>query len=139
MSKKSRRQNVTVATPVVAEELSTAADATTTSEVVSAPETTETEQVVAAAADTPAVAEVAAAEAPAVAPAADTPPASPPKKKYPREGGKCWLVWNAADQLVAAGQHPTVKDLMTIGAERGWNPSNTSQEFYAWRKFHGRR
>jgi hypothetical protein len=61
------------------------------------------------------------------------------QKRYPRVGGACWKVWNACDELVSAGSHPTVKDLRNIAELNGWNTSNASQEFYAWRKFHGRK
>jgi len=60
-------------------------------------------------------------------------------RKYPREGGKCWQVWNACDELLAAGTHPTVAHLRAHAIEHNWNVSNASQEFYAWRKFHGRK
>lgn len=91
-------------------------------------------------ADLPVVAEVAAPETPvAEVPVAEVPVAPAKVKKYPREGGKCWVVWNACDELVAAGTHPTVKHLRDIAVEKNWNVSNASQEFYAWRKFHGRK
>ncbi len=58
------------------------------------------------------------------------------KKKYPREGGKCWQVWNACDVLAAAGTYVTVKHMREHAQEHNWNVSNAQQEFYAWKKFH---
>jgi hypothetical protein len=128
MSRRNRKsQSVTVATPVVESEVSTA--------VV---ETVENPAAVVDTAEAP-VAPVEAAAAPAeAAVAADTPVAVAKTKKYPRVGGKCWQVWNACDELVAAGTHPTVKHLRDHAVANNWNVSNASQEFYAWRKYHGR-
>jgi hypothetical protein len=121
MSKKSKRhQSVSVSDPVVESEVTTPVVATETP-VADQPQ------------------EIAATEAP-VAPVAETPAAeaAPAKvKKYPREGGKCWQVWNYCDTLKSAGTYVNVKDVRTHAETQGWNTSNASQEFYAWRKFHG--
>jgi|SRR6187399_2644125 len=125
MSRRNRKsQSVTVATPVVESEISTPVVETveTPVEAVETPE-----------------APVVPTEAPAEAAVAAAPAEVVKVKKYPREGGKCWQVWNACDELVAAGTHPTVKHLRDHAVENNWNVSNASQEFYAWRKFHGRK
>jgi hypothetical protein len=119
MSKSRKLKSVAVAAPVVESDVA---------------------PVVTAVVDTP-VAEVAAPVAesefgPVVVAAA--PPAAK-VKKYPREGGKCWLVWHECDNLLASGTHPTVAHLRATAVERNWNVSNASQEFYAWRKYHGRK
>ena len=119
MSKKSRKsQSVTVAAPVVV------------ADVAELPPVAETP-----------VAEATTPEVPEVAPVAEVVVAVAPVKvkKYPREGGKCWVVWNECDNLLAAGTHPTVAHLRAVAVERNWNVSNASQEFYAWRKYHGRK
>jgi hypothetical protein len=125
MSKSSTRKSrtVTVAAPVIVSDVESPVVAAEVAavEVAAEPE---------AAVEIPAAAPEAEAAAPvAAAPAAKT-------KKYPREGGKCWQVWNACDELSAAGTYPTVKHLRDLAIERNWNVSNASQEFYAWRKFH---
>jgi hypothetical protein len=61
------------------------------------------------------------------------------QKRYPREGGKCWLVWHQCDVLLANGTHPNVKHLRDWATLNGQNVSNASQEFYAWRKYWGRK
>jgi len=121
MSKKSRKsQSVAASAPVLVSDVAEV--------VIAAP-----------VAETP-VAEIPAAEVPAeVAPVAEAVVPAAKQKKYPREGGKCWLVWNECDTLLAAGTHPTVAHLRAVAVERMWNVSNASQEFYAWRKFHGRK
>jgi len=120
MSKKSRKsQSVAVAAPVIVADVAELPPEVAVAEVaaeVAAPE--------AAAPEAAAVA--------VVAPVVKT-------KKYPREGGKCWLVWHECDNLLAAGTHPTVAHLRATAVERNWNVSNASQEFYAWRKYHGRK
>jgi len=123
MSKKSRKsQSVAASAPVVESDVA---------QVVSAVEAPAAE-VVAEVAPTDSDTE---ALGPIVAP-----PAAPAKvKKYPREGGKCWQVWNACDNLLASGAHPTVAALRAHAVEHNWNVSNASQEFYAWRKYHGRK
>jgi hypothetical protein len=138
MSKKSRKsQSVTVEAPVVV------SDVVETTITVAAELPAEAEVV----ADAPA-AEVAAEATVADAPAAEihpilaiaaaaAPVADAKQKKYPRVGGKCWQVWNACDELQKAGTYPTVKHLRDLAVEQNWNVSNASQEFYAWRKFHG--
>lgn len=139
MSKKSRKsQSVTVEAPVIVSDVTVAE-----TPVVNAPEA----EVVANASAAEIPAETTVADAPTaeihpiLAIASVAPPAAPVatdgKKKYPRVGGKCWQVWNACDELQAAGTYPTVKHLRDLAVERNWNVSNASQEFYAWRKFHG--
>jgi hypothetical protein len=128
MSRRNRKsQSVTVATPVVESEIST-----TVVETVETPvEAVETPEAPVAPTET--------VETPAEATEVAAPAEVVKTKKYPREGGKCWQVWNACDELVAAGTHPTVKHLRDHAVENNWNVSNASQEFYAWRKFHGRK
>jgi hypothetical protein len=132
MSKKSRKsQSVTVEAPVVVSDV-VATDVLTQAEVAEvAAELPEAE----VATDAPAEVVhpiLAIASAAVAAPEAD----ASSKKKYPRVGGKCWQVWNACDELRAAGMYVTVKHARDIAIERNWNVSNASQEFYAWRKFH---
>jgi hypothetical protein len=97
-------------------------------------------EIVTPATETPAPAEVPAetpapvAESefgPVVAPA----PVVSKSRKYPREGGKCWAVWNACDKFAEAGEYVTVKRVREHAAQNNWNLSNASQEFYAWKKF----
>lgn len=57
--------------------------------------------------------------------------------KRPSIGGKCRAVWDACDEMVAAGTPPTAKDVRAIAEANGWNPNNASIEFYQWRKFNG--
>jgi hypothetical protein len=119
MSKKSRKsQSVAASAPVL---VSDVAEQPVT-EIVETPAAE-----IAAEVPTAPVAEVAAAPTPVKT------------KKYPREGGKCWQVWNACDTLLASGTHPTVAHLRAHAIEHNWNVSNASQEFYAWRKYHGRK
>jgi len=122
MSRKSRKsQSVTVAAPVIVADVAELLPVVVVGdgEILPAP--------------TPEVPEV----APVAEVVAEVAPAK--TKKYPREGGKCWLVWNECDTLLAAGTHPTVAHLRATAVERNWNVSNASQEFYAWRKYHGRK
>ena len=121
MSKKSRKsQSVTVTAPVVVADIPEIAVAA----VEAAADVLDAGGTLEAAAD-----------------AFDTVAAPLPQKvkKYPREGGKCWQVWNKCDELVAAGTNPSVADLRAHALAHNWNVSNASQEFYAWRKFHGRK
>ena len=139
MSKKSRQaalQSVPAASPVVESVVDTQVlPVAPTPEVPEAP-----------------VAEVPSAEVPEAPTAVDTPTAvdaaydpyavSAPtpkstQKKYPRVGGKCWQVWNFCDQMVAAGTPVNVKLCRDKATTEGWNVSNASQEFYAWRKYTG--
>ena len=57
--------------------------------------------------------------------------------KKPSVGGQCRAVWDALDDMVAAGTQPTAKQVKALAEERGWNPNNASIEFYQWRKFNG--
>jgi hypothetical protein len=57
--------------------------------------------------------------------------------KRPSIGGKCRAVWDACDEMVAAGTPPTAKDVRAIAEANGWNANNASIEFYQWRKFNG--
>lgn len=57
--------------------------------------------------------------------------------KKPSVGGQCRALWDALDDMVAAGTQPTAKQVKALAEERGWNPNNASIEFYAWRKFNG--
>jgi hypothetical protein len=65
------------------------------------------------------------------------------KFKYPREGGKCWLIWKHCDTVLESnGKAPTVKEVREYAmhpnqVEAGWNVSNASQEFYRWKNFRG--
>ena len=113
MSKKSKRMEVATENPVVVSDIPAVAEA-------------------------PAVAEVPAS--PEVAISAETKTVS---FKYPREGGKCWLIWKHCDsQLEANGKPPTVKEVREHALHpdqvaAGWNVSNASQEFYRWRQWKG--
>jgi len=53
--------------------------------------------------------------------------------KRPSEGTVCGNVWAEFDK------NPEIKasDLATLSDEKGWNRTNVSCEFYAWRKFMG--
>lgn len=55
--------------------------------------------------------------------------------KKPSVGGQCRAVWDALDDMEAAGTQPTAKQVKALAKERGWNPNNASIEFYQWRKF----
>lgn len=57
--------------------------------------------------------------------------------KKPSVGGQCRAVWDALDDMVAAGTQPSAKQVKALAEERGWNPNNASIEFYQWRKFNG--
>ena len=57
--------------------------------------------------------------------------------KKPSVGGQCRAVWDALDDMVAAGTQPTAKQVKAMAEGRGWNPNNASIEFYQWRKFNG--
>jgi hypothetical protein len=58
--------------------------------------------------------------------------------KRPKDGGKCAEVWEALDQLHAAGVVPTSKDVRDLAtAKPGWNENNAMAELSAWRKFMG--
>lgn len=150
MSRKSRQaaaaQSVTVATPVVETQLDTLpvpeAPVAPAAETPEAPAAevppAEVPEAAAPATDTPPVSESDAAFGPVVHAASDTPAAPKGKKKYPREGGKCWQVWNFCDTHLAANGNVSVADARAHAVANNWNVSNASQEFYAWRKYHGR-
>jgi len=113
-------------------------------EVVQAPVDTPVAEVVSAPVDAPTEQQPEVAQEPALTdPVPDNAvaPQQPTqqKKKYPREGGKCWKVWNQCDILLANGTPPTVALLRTWATENNENVSNASQEFYAWRKYWGRK
>jgi hypothetical protein len=57
--------------------------------------------------------------------------------KRPSAGGRCRAVWDACDEMVAAGDTPTASDIRAIAEANGWNANNASIEFYQWRKFNG--
>lgn len=57
--------------------------------------------------------------------------------KRPSVGGACRAVWDALDEMVAAGEQPTSKDVKALAEQNEWNANNASIEFYQWRKFHG--
>lgn len=57
--------------------------------------------------------------------------------KRPGEGGLCAAVWAALDSMHAAGVVPTAKDVRDLATAKGWNSSNSSIEFYQWRRFMG--
>lgn len=57
------------------------------------------------------------------------------QKKWPKAGGKCWLVWQHCQQLADSGTLPNVAMLRAWAIANGQNVSNAQQEFYAWRKF----
>jgi hypothetical protein len=124
MSRKSKKsQSVAVATPVVAAELVPHNVLADIAEAAALPEPTPV-------AETPAPA-VESEFGPVVAAA----PVVSKARKYPREGGKCWAVWNACDKFAEAGEYVTVKRVREHAAQQNWNLSNASQEFYAWKKF----
>jgi len=136
MSKKSRHQaaqSVPAASPVVESVVDTPVLPVAE---VSAPEVPSAEvpsaETTPVAVDTPT-----AVDTPYDPYAVSTPTAQPAKKKYPRVGGKCWQVWNFCDQMVEAGTPVNVKLCRDHATAQGWNVSNASQEFYAWRKFTG--
>lgn len=53
--------------------------------------------------------------------------------RRPREGGKCWQVWNHLDN------HGNMesKDLREVATAKGWNVNNALIELSQWRKFMG--
>lgn len=55
----------------------------------------------------------------------------------PREGGLCAAVWTALDQMHAAVQATTSKDVRDLATAKGWNENNALCERSAWRKFNG--
>jgi hypothetical protein len=57
--------------------------------------------------------------------------------KRPSKGGVCREVWDACDQIAAAGGVPAAKTLRQLAEGRGWNTNNAMIEFYQWRKFNG--
>jgi hypothetical protein len=46
-------------------------------------------------------------------------------------------VWDYLDDVIAAGDTPTIKQVKATAEEYGWNVNNASIEFYQWRKFNG--
>ena len=44
--------------------------------------------------------------------------------KKPSVGGQCRAVWDALDDMVAAGTQPTAKQVKAMTEERGWNANN---------------
>jgi hypothetical protein len=80
------------------------------------------------------------------APAASAPPraakAAPAPKapremrngvRRPKEGGKCWQVWNYLD----ANPTTTTKEIREAATSKGWNVNNASIELSQWRRFTG--
>lgn len=57
--------------------------------------------------------------------------------KRPSIGGACRMVWDYLDDVIAAGDTPTIKQVKVAAEEYGWNVNNASIEFYQWRKFNG--
>lgn len=55
----------------------------------------------------------------------------------PRAGGACAAVWEALDQMHAAGTVPTPKDAKLWAESVGANQNNAAIEIYGWRKFNG--
>lgn len=54
--------------------------------------------------------------------------------KRPAKAGKCLLVWEYLDSMVARGEVPTSRSAKEVAAQQGWNVNNTVTEFYSWRK-----
>jgi hypothetical protein len=102
---------------------------------------------VAPAVSTPAAAEASAAPAPVPATTAKPKKAPNALPKSPREerngvkrptaGGQCAAVWEALDQMRAAGTVPTPKDAKLWAESVGANANNACIELYQWRKFNG--
>ena len=57
--------------------------------------------------------------------------------KRPLPGGKCDAVWQALDQLRAAGVDPSTKEVKDLSVAKGWNTNNSTAELSQWRRFHG--
>lgn len=57
--------------------------------------------------------------------------------KRPRAGGLCAAVWEALDQMHAAGVVPATKDVRDLATAKGWNQNNAVAELSAWRKWMG--
>ena len=57
--------------------------------------------------------------------------------KRPKEGGLCAQVWQALDQMYAAGITPATKDVRELSVAKGWNQNNSVAELSAWRKWQG--
>ena len=55
----------------------------------------------------------------------------------PSAGGKCRMVWDECDRMVAEGGVPTPEKLTAWADANGQNPSNAQIELYQWRKYHG--
>ena len=57
--------------------------------------------------------------------------------KRPSEGTVCGAVWSVLDAMYASAAGLKASDLPALADENGWNRTNVSCEFYAWRKFNG--
>lgn len=57
--------------------------------------------------------------------------------KRPSEGTVCGAVWSMFDALHNSITGLKAGDLPALADEHGWNRTNVSCEFYAWRKFNG--
>jgi hypothetical protein len=57
--------------------------------------------------------------------------------KRPSAGGLCRAVWDFLDTQHTADRIPTVAQAKLEAEARGWNTTNASIEYYAWRKFNG--
>lgn len=57
--------------------------------------------------------------------------------KRPSEGTTCGAVWSVFDNMHGSENGLKAADLPAIADEHGWNRTNVSCEYYAWRKFMG--
>ena len=57
--------------------------------------------------------------------------------KRPSEGTTCGAVWAALDSLHSSPEGLKAADLPGLADDNGWNRTNVSCEYYAWRKFMG--
>ena len=57
--------------------------------------------------------------------------------KRPSEGTVCGAVWSVFDAMHNSEAGLKAADLPALADEHGWNRTNVSCEYYAWRKFNG--
>lgn len=53
----------------------------------------------------------------------------------PKEGGRCWVIWNELDRWTNAGVSLTVAQVAEFAAHCGWSVNSAKAEFYRWKAY----
>lgn len=63
--------------------------------------------------------------------------AAQPQLKRPVAGGRCAAVWDKLDEMLAAGEMPTLAQVRKLAKRQKWNENNARIEYYRWRNYVG--